>query len=103
MATLSSLRAWVRSLGTRRARPRIPSGMPVDWRLFGSPVHHVTTLADISCGGAFVRALDPGPVGSPVVLELATARGLLNVHARVAWTSVGGMGLRFTRALGRLP
>ena len=40
------------------------------------------------------------PVGSPLVLELPSPAGVLNVHARVAWVGASGMGVRFTRALG---
>jgi hypothetical protein len=72
--------------------------LSVDWRAFGSRVRHASVLADMSPGGAFVHAVDLRPVGSPIVLEVATRGGPLNVHARVAWTGPSGMGLRFTRA-----
>jgi hypothetical protein len=83
----------------RRQHPRRPSNLAVDWHLFGSKVGHISTLVDLSRGGAFVRAAYPRDVGSPIVLELPTADGPINVHARVAWSTEQGMGLRFTRLL----
>lgn len=87
--------------GPRRRHPRRPTHRTVDWRLFGSHVGHISALADLSPGGAFVRAAYPRPVGSPVVLDLRGADGkeALHVHARVAWSNADGMGLRFTRDL----
>lgn len=97
MRALSALKRLLLSTRARRVRHRWPSSIPVDWRSFGSKVHHLTVLADLSAGGAFVRAADPRPVGSPIVIDMATPRGIVNVHARVAWKSSQGMGLRFTR------
>ncbi len=71
--------------------------LAVDWHAFGSAVHRVSTTADVSPGGAFVCTAEPRPVGSAVVLELATPRGPVAIHARVAWTDPRGMGVRFTR------
>jgi hypothetical protein len=85
--------------GARRRHPRRPTSRTVDWRIFGSQVRHISALLDISPGGAFVRAAYPRPVGSPVVLDWPSDRGLVQVHARVAWCSGEGMGLRFTRDL----
>jgi hypothetical protein len=97
MSLLSSLRARALSLVTRRKQRRSASSITVQWRLFGSGVQHVSRLADLSPGGAFVHAADPKPVGSPVVLELVSGPRHVNVHARIAWTAPSGMGLRFTR------
>ena len=72
------------SLFGRRSHPRRPSNLAVDWRIFGSRVHHVSALADLSPTGAFVRAAYPREVGSPIVLDLTTPRGGVNIHARVA-------------------
>jgi hypothetical protein len=99
MKALSALKRLLLSTRARRVQHRTPSSIPVDWRVFGSKVHHLTILADLSPGGAFVRAPDPRPVGSPIVIDLATPRGIVNVHARVAWKSPQGMGIRFTRLL----
>lgn len=81
----------------RRRHARQPTNMTVDWHLFGSQVGHISALRDLSPGGAFVRAAYPRDVGSPIVLELPTAAGPVNVHARVAWCGRNGMGLRFTK------
>jgi Tfp pilus assembly protein PilZ len=71
--------------------------LAVDWHAFGSAVHRVSTTADVSPGGAFVCTAEPRPVGSALVLEMATPKGPVAVHARVAWTDPRGMGVRFTR------
>jgi hypothetical protein len=84
----------------RRRHVRKPSNATVDWHPFGSKVCHISSLVDLSNGGAFVRAAYPRDVGSPIVLDLPTAKGLVHVHARVAWSGPRGMGLRFTRPLG---
>jgi hypothetical protein len=81
----------------RRRHERDAAMLAVDWRAFGSGVHRVSTTADVSPAGAFVCTAEPRPVGSPLVLELATPRGPVEVHARVAWTDPRGMGVRFTR------
>jgi hypothetical protein len=94
-----ALRALVRTVHTRRQAPRVPSSRLVDWREFGSAVHHVSQVGDLSERGAFVRAALPSPVGTPVVAEVGTSAGLRTVHARVAWVGPDGMGLRFTRPL----
>ena len=94
---------WSRLLAllpsARRRHARQPTNMTVDWHLFGSQVGHISALRDLSPGGAFVRAAYPREVGSPIVLELPTAEGPVNVHARVAWCGRNGMGVRFTREL----
>jgi hypothetical protein len=77
--------------------PREPSAVKADWRLFGSRVHRVSVTEDISRGGAFVLTSDPRPKHTPVIIQLATARGVVERHARVAWSDARGMGLRFTR------
>jgi hypothetical protein len=100
MSLPTLLRARILSLLPRRRARRGPSTLPIEWRRFGSSVRHLTRVADLSPGGAFVYAGDPQPVGSPLVLDMPSPRGVLNVHARVAWTGPSGMGLRFTRRLG---
>jgi hypothetical protein len=101
MSLLRALRALLLSLGRRRRHARAPSGLGIDWRAFGSQVHHVSEMSDLSPGGAFVRTAEPRPVGSPIVVDLATGDGhvKLDVHARVAWVARAGMGLRFTRPI----
>jgi hypothetical protein len=81
----------------RRAHERDAALVRVDWHAFGSAVHRVSTTADVSSGGAFVCTAAPMPPGSPLVLELSTPRGPIELHARVAWTDPRGMGVRFTR------
>ena len=99
LAALHRLAAMRRLARPQRQRVRYPSSRLVDWRDFGSHVHHVSQLADVSDAGAFVHAATPSPVGSAVVAEIGTAWGVRTVHARVAWVGYGGMGLRFTRPL----
>ena len=81
----------------RRAHKRRRADVPVDWRVFGAAVHRVSTTADVSPGGAFVRTAERMPLDTPVVLELAMPSGPVEMHARVAWTAPGGMGVRFMR------
>ncbi len=84
-------------LRLRRAHEREAILIEADWHAFGSGVHHVSTTADVSPGGAFLCTAEPMAPGSPLVLELALPRGRIQVHARVAWTDPRGMGVRFTR------
>jgi len=81
----------------RRGHERDSAMVAVDWHVFGSAVHRVSTTADVSPGGAFVCTAEPRPIGSALVLEMATPKGPVEVHARVAWTDPRGMGVRFTR------
>jgi len=101
MTLLATLRNWLLSFARRRAYQRAASSLLVEWRTFGSGVHHVSELADLSDGGAFVRTVTPQPLGSTIVIDLATSRGALGVpvHARVAWMAPGGMGLSFVGSL----
>jgi hypothetical protein len=87
------------SFSLRSRSPREPSALKADWRLFGSRVHRVSTTVDVSRGGAFVLTSDPKPKHTPVVIQLATEKGVIERHARVAWSDARGMGLRFTRDL----
>jgi hypothetical protein len=99
MTPATLLRRAFRRLAWRRAHPRIPAVVPVVFRHFGSSVRRVSTTADVSAGGAFVRTVEPHEVNSPLVLRIATLRGHVEVHGRVAWVQREGMGIRFTRAL----
>ena len=98
MAAYLALRRWLLSMSRRRTHERVESRVPVEWHVFGSAVRHLSRLGDLSRGGAFLRTPAPKPVGSAIVLDLASPRGLVTVHARVAWTTSTGMGLRFTTA-----
>ncbi|MGO8994479.1 MAG: PilZ domain-containing protein [Polyangiaceae bacterium] len=95
----SAVRRLYLSFLRRRQHPRAPASVVVDFRLFGSGVHHRSTTEDLSPGGALVTALAPLPLGSPVVVTLPTAQGRTEIHARVAWSGPTRMGLRFTRPL----
>jgi len=68
-----------------------------DWHLFGSALHHRSATEDLSPGGALLSSVKSSPIGSPLVVALATARGPVEVHARVAWSEPTRMGIRFTR------
>jgi hypothetical protein len=92
-----TLRRACLSLLARRRHPRTPTAVAVDWHVFGSAVHHRSLTWDISPSGAKMSSLSPMPVGSPLVVALATARGRVEVHARVAWSKATDMGVRFTR------
>jgi hypothetical protein len=97
MSLTTALRRFcLARLGRRRAQ-RAPAAVIVDWHAFGSAVHHRSRTEDLSQGGAMVSSMKPMPVGSPLVVALATARGQLELHARVAWSEPTRMGLRFTR------
>lgn len=98
MAAFLALRRWLLSLSPRRKHPRVSSRVPVEWHEFGSGVFHRSRLGNLSNGGAFLRTPAPRPIGCPIVLDLAAPRGSATVHARVAWTTSTGMGLRFTGA-----
>ncbi len=100
MRVLPSLWSRLVSLLGRRRHARKATTATVDWHSFGSKVGHISALVDVSQGGAFVRAAYPREVGTPIVLDLPTAKGTVHVHARVAWSGPAGMGLRFTRPLG---
>jgi hypothetical protein len=96
---MTALLARLASLLPRRRHGRQAANLAVEWRQFGDAVVHRSSLGDLSPGGAFMRAVCPREVGAPVVLDLPTASGTRNIHARVAWRSTHGMGLRFTRPL----
>jgi hypothetical protein len=100
MHPLRMLRRLGSFLSLRRSDRRTRSFFAVDWRVFGSGMHCVSTSADLSRGGAFVVTADPKPPGTPVVIELRTPMGPIERHARVVWRDARGMGLRFMRALG---
>ena len=103
MSVFTLLRRALAVLVTRRSHARRRAEVAVDWHLFGSDVHARSTTSDLSRGGAFVATAAPAPIGSPIVLAVATAAGPIFAHARVAWRTASGMGLRFTRALTREP
>jgi len=90
--------SWLRA---RRQHRRTRAVLGVSWHPFGSAVRHLSTVGDVSPGGAFVHTGLPRPPGSPIVLDLELPDGRVrtDVHARVAWCSGDGMGLRFTRAI----
>jgi PilZ domain len=97
MPYATALRRFCLSLLGRRHTRRTPAGLAVDWHVFGSAVHHRSRAEDLSQGGAMVSSVKPVPVGSPLVVALATGRGPLELHARVAWSESTRMGIRFTR------
>ncbi|HEY3357518.1 MAG TPA: PilZ domain-containing protein [Polyangia bacterium] len=83
-----------------RKHQRYPLEMPVDWKANDSEDVFISSTADLSAGGAFVRTLAPPPVGTPVALVLAPTRGaVLTITGRVSWArqdaGAEGMGVRF--------
>jgi uncharacterized protein (TIGR02266 family) len=83
-----------------RKHQRYPLEMPVDWKAGNSEDVFISSTADLSAGGAFVRTLAPPPVGTPVALVLAPTRGaVLTITGRVSWArqepGAEGMGVRF--------
>lgn len=99
MSLVRALRDRLLQMTRRRRHPRRASTRAVDWHVFGSGVHHVSALLDLSPGGARVRAAYPRPVGSPIVLYMPRGEECEIVHARVAWSGRDGMGLRFSREI----
>jgi|HubBroStandDraft_2_1064218.scaffolds.fasta_scaffold155067_2 hypothetical protein len=99
MRIIQGLRRFFLTFLGRRHHPRTPAALAVEWHLFGSAVHHRSATEDISAGGVLVSSLKPLPVGSPVVVALATPQGRRELHARVAWSESTRMGVRFTRPL----
>jgi len=93
------LRRALPTFAWRREHTRTRAAIPVVWRHFGSTIHRVSTTTDLSPAGAFVQTAEPERVDSPLVLKLATLRGPVEVHARVAWVHREGMGVRFTQTL----
>ncbi len=87
-------RIW-HSLPWRRTHVRTPTALTVDWRVPGSRTHRVSPISDVSPGGAFLFTDEPKSVDTPLVLEVATPTGWVQMHARVAWASAHGMGVRF--------
>jgi hypothetical protein len=83
------------TLPWRRSHVRTPTALTVDWRVDGSRSHHVSPICDVSQGGAFVCTPEPARVGAPLVLEVVTPTGWVQVKARVAWHGEKGMGVRF--------
>ena len=86
------------SLAQRRQHPRVPNVIPVEFRLFGSAVRHISTTRDLSSRGTMLEAVSQLPVGSPLVLAFPTNHGPVERHGRVAWSAAAGMGVRFTGA-----
>jgi uncharacterized protein (TIGR02266 family) len=83
-----------------RKYQRYPLEMPVDWKAHDSEDVFISSTADLSAGGAFVRTLAPPPVGTPVVVVLAPTKGaVLTISGRVTWArhdaGAEGMGVRF--------
>jgi PilZ domain len=97
-----ALRRACLSLLGRRRHTRAPSSVSVDWHAFGSAVHHRSATEDLSSSGARLSSATPMPIGSPLVVALATEEGRVEVHARVAWSNPTRMGVRFTRPVGAL-
>ena len=90
-----TLRQLVPSWFGRRAHPRIPTKVPVDFRVSGSGVNHRSETEDLSRGGAMVGALEPLLPGSPLIVTVATGLGPRELHARVVWSGPTRMGVRF--------
>ena len=67
--------------------------MRVDWRVTGTAVHMVSTLGNISGGGAMIMTTQPVPVGTEVDVRLLTDTYPVRTRGRVAWTSDEGMGV----------
>ncbi len=88
-----------------RHHERFPITLPCDWQIEGGSARVLSTTEDVSAGGAFVRALAPPVVGTPVKVELsATSTGPLALHGQVVWIRrderQGGMGVRFADCSG---
>lgn len=95
MYLVSLVRRIWRALPWKRAHERTPTALSVDWRVAGSSTHRTSPVSDWSPGGAFLYTNEPKRVGAPLVLELSTAQGWVQLHARVAWAGARGMGVAF--------
>jgi hypothetical protein len=82
----------------RRQHARAPTALFVDWHAFGSGVHHRSRTEDVSRGGALLSCLDPLPLGSPLIVVLATGLRRIELRANVVWASSAQMGISFDPA-----
>jgi hypothetical protein len=78
-----------------RLASRIRTGLRVDWNIVGRRAHVVSSIDDMSAGGAFVRTACPAPQGSQVSMSLLTDGGVVPTLARVVRCDEHGMGVRF--------
>ncbi len=85
----------LRARRTERLHPRLRASTRVDWRVDGNATHVVSTLTDVSPGGARVATAFAAPVGAAIELHLLTQVGAVHARARVAWVSPDAMGVRF--------
>jgi hypothetical protein len=80
-----------------RVHPRMPAFTRVDWCVSGGATHVVSSLGNLSAGGAFVQTSVAAPVGSPVEMRLLTEVGAVPTRGAVAWADTTGMGIRFAK------
>lgn len=91
----------------KRRYRRVPTDMNIDWKTKTANSWNISSMQDISIGGAFIRSPVMLPVGTPVVLGILAPGGQskILIEGAVAWTSNSpikeGMGIEFrTRDLG---
>ncbi|RMH40465.1 MAG: hypothetical protein D6689_13495 [Deltaproteobacteria bacterium] len=80
--------AGAHAQGQRRHR-RLPTALPIAWRVNAEPSRRSGVLADIAPGGAFIRLDEPPPApGTEVVLQLKPpgSSAPIDLAGRVAWT-----------------
>ncbi len=76
----------------RRAAPRIPVTLPIDWRVDGAITHIVSNTVDLSASGVFIHTGEVKQVGTPLVLRIADCSR--EFHGTVVRTDQQGMGVR---------
>ena len=89
---LALARGELQARSARRKHRRLPTDLPVAWRLPDHPTRTIDRLTDISTGGAFISATTSPDVGALVVLELlAPGKQAPDViEGRIAWRASSG-------------
>ncbi len=81
-----------------RLTSRVRTALHADWNIVGRKSHVLSSLENMSAGGAFVRTAVPAPLGSRVEMQLFTTGGIIPTLARVVRSEPAGMGVRFEAA-----
>ncbi|MBP8807988.1 MAG: PilZ domain-containing protein [Kofleriaceae bacterium] len=86
-----------------RDHARFPASLSATWHVEGAPAT-VTTVEDLSAGGAFVLAEVPPAIGAAVAVTITAPSGeALPLTGHVAWTRHGkrpGFGVDFVPTTG---
>jgi CheY-like chemotaxis protein len=99
-----AVRAPVKIRPVEVAHTPVPASLPVVVPARGATIEYATDqeleadfIENLSQGGAFVRSVNPAPMGTPLSLHFRLPNGTeLNAPAVVAFVNRNGMGVRFT-------